>query len=50
MGGNLQLQAAVMSKQKDLMEQQGQAALKLVESAAGSAPQGNLGQNVNVYA
>ncbi|MEO5342531.1 MAG: putative motility protein [Gammaproteobacteria bacterium SHHR-1] len=50
MSGNLQLQAAMLGKQKDVMEQQGQAALKLVDSAAQAAPEGNLGQNLNVYA
>ncbi|MBF0256741.1 MAG: putative motility protein [Gammaproteobacteria bacterium] len=49
----MQLQAAMLSKKQDVMQQQGQAMLKLVESAASTAPQGpqgSVGSNLNVWA
>lgn len=50
MSTGVQLQAAMLSKQKEVMEQQGQMAVQLVQSTANTAPQGNIGGSLNVYA
>ncbi|QEP44913.1 putative motility protein [Ectothiorhodospiraceae bacterium BW-2] len=47
-----QVQMAMLSKGKDMIEQNGQSVMQLINSASQPAPQpvGSLGNNLNVYA
>jgi hypothetical protein len=46
----MQIGVAMLKKQQDVMEMQGQSMVKLVESMPDTKPVGNLGNNIDVMA